>query len=265
MDFLIVGGGCFGSFYARQLLRGAGRLGVGRIHIVDHDPLCQAAREFSPARDPRLEFHFEDWKPFLLAYFTDVLKRRQRGETIHDQYVPPTFAPHILLEILLDLARRDCPEASFEKRPYDQSVGTPVDMALAAGTRALSFATWTCPATCIEPSTCPHTRGPKDWDMKKHLIDSLSPRWGVSGGESGFAPRFEPKHPALPVRGEIDSLHVFPCRHYAMGVGTIPVEAIVEEYLQFQKVIRVPGTHRVGMATVSSCHGLIGMVEVTHG
>ena len=27
------------------------------------------------------------------------------------------------------------------------------------------------------------------------------PRWGESGGESGFAPRLEPKHPALPVRG----------------------------------------------------------------
>jgi ABC-2 type transport system ATP-binding protein len=29
----------------------------------------------------------------------------------------------------------------------------------------------------------------------------MLPRWGVSGGEPGFAPRFEPKHPALPGRG----------------------------------------------------------------
>ena len=29
----------------------------------------------------------------------------------------------------------------------------------------------------------------------------VGPRWGVSGGESGFAPRLEPKQQALPVRG----------------------------------------------------------------
>ncbi|MBI3541012.1 MAG: TldD/PmbA family protein, partial [Deltaproteobacteria bacterium] len=30
---------------------------------------------------------------------------------------------------------------------------------------------------------------------------SALPRWGGWGGESGFAPHFEPKHPALPVQG----------------------------------------------------------------
>lgn len=238
MDFLIIGGGCFGSFYVRQLLRGAERLSVGRIRIVDHDPLCQAAREFGQTRDPRLTFHVEDWKSFLLGYFTDALKRRQRGETVQDQYVPPTFAPHILLEILLELTRVDTPGLVFEKPPCTMPVGTPIDWILPAGTRALSFATWTCPATCIEPPTCPHTRGPKDWDMKDYL-------------EKNF-------------QDAVDDLFVFQCRHYAMGVGTIPVQAILKEYLKFQEVARVPGTHRVAMATVSSCHGLIGLVEVKH-
>ena len=62
-----------------------------------------------------------------------------------------------------------------------------------------------------------------------------------------------------------DSLHVFRCRHYAMGVGTIPVKDVLKEYLLFQDIAIRPGTHRVAMATVSSCHGLIGEVEVKRG
>ncbi|MBI3541482.1 MAG: TolC family protein [Deltaproteobacteria bacterium] len=34
------------------------------------------------------------------------------------------------------------------------------------------------------------------------LLFLLLPRWGVSGGESGFATRLQTKHPALPVRGD---------------------------------------------------------------
>ena len=234
MNFIILGGGCFGAFYVRQLLRGADRIGVGAIHIIDKDSNCRVRRDFG--ENARLAYHIQDWKDFLLPYFNGCLVRREAGEAVEDHYIPPTFAPHILMELFLEKASREFPSVRFERRPFETPVGTPVDMLLPAGTRALSFATWTCPASCIEPPTCPHTREPKDWDMKDHLAKTV----------------------------KADSLHVFQCRHYAMGVGTIPVSAILDEYLKFRNIVRAPGRHRAAMASVSSCHGLIGLVEVSH-
>jgi hypothetical protein len=231
IDFIVLGGGCFGSFYVRQLLRGADRLGVGSIHVVDRDENCRVRREYGDVA--RVVYHIQDWKQFLFPYFDRALSRRLGGEEVQDRYVPPTFAPHVLMELFIEKARLEFSELKFERRPFEKTVGTPVDMALPAGTRALSFATWTCPASCIEPPTCPHTRGPKDWDMKEHL------------------------------QGHFDSLHVFQCRHYAMGVGTIAVNDIVDEYLRFRETLQRPGRHLAAMASVSSCHGLIGLVEVT--
>ncbi len=245
MNFLIVGGGCYGTFYTRQLLRGADRLGIEEIHVVDHDPQCQTVREFGSQKKEeggRLVFHFEDWRVFLEKYFTDLLQRYERGESVTEHYAPPCLAPHILFELFLEKARRDLPGIRFSQKPFLENVGTPLDLSLPTGNRALSFATWTCPHSCIEPPTCPHTRGPKDWDMKTYLTDYF---------REGSVP--------------IDSLHFFQCLHYAMGVGTIPMKSVVEEYIKFREVVRVPGTHLSAMATVSSCHGLLGLVESSHG
>ena len=200
MDFIVVGGGCYGSFYTRQLLRGGGRIGLGKIHVIDRDPECRVAREFGSS--PEVVFHIQDWKEFLAPCLDQAVARRERGEEVTDQYVPPCLAPHILFELFLEKAKREFSEVAFSTRPFGEPVGTPFDIALPAGTRALSFATWECPHSCIEPPTCPHTRGPKDWDMKEYLIRHSLP---------------------LP----INSIHFFQCRHLAMGVGTIPMQAIL--------------------------------------
>lgn len=244
MDFIIIGGGCYGSFYTRQLLRGADRIGIGKIHVVDRDSGCQVVRELGgDERDPghRLVFHFQDWKLFLENYLVELLDRHAAGEEIQDQYAPPCLAPHILFELFLEKAKKDDPTLLFSQKPVEFAVGTPLDMKLPSGNRALSFATWTCPRSCIEPPTCPHTKGPKDWDMKEYLAGSIH-EW--------------------PLR--VDSLHLFQCLHYAMGVGTIPMKSVVEEYIRFRDVVRVPGTHLSAMATVSSCHGLLSLVESSH-
>jgi predicted RND superfamily exporter protein len=44
-------------------------------------------------------------------------------------------------------------------------------------------------------------RWPEIMDVTSPQNAEMLPRWGVSGGESGFAPRLEPQHPALPVQG----------------------------------------------------------------
>ena len=44
---VVVGGGCYGSYYVRQLRRAAqnGALGYERLLVVDRDPSCRVARE----------------------------------------------------------------------------------------------------------------------------------------------------------------------------------------------------------------------------
>ena len=244
MDFLVIGGGCYGSFYTRQLLRGSARLDFQKIHVVDKDPNCQVVRElgktiFDP--DSQVEFHFEDWKGFVGRYLEQQIQNYNQGLAVDDQYAPPCIAPHILFELFLERAEKQFPHIQFTPKNLEVPVGTPVDMSLPSGQRALSFATWICPHSCIEPPTCPHTRGPKSWDMKEHL-------------EAFWA-----KADMRP-----DSVHYFQCLHYAMGVGTIPILHIVEEYLKFESMLKKNPKSLFAVATVSSCHGLVGLMESDH-
>src|SRR5512133_265768 len=43
---VVVGGGCYGSYYVRQLTRArdAGAIEYGRVLVVDRDPDCRVAR-----------------------------------------------------------------------------------------------------------------------------------------------------------------------------------------------------------------------------
>ena len=51
-----MGGGCYGTFYARQLARAKARgvLSYERVLVVDRDPACQVTRELRPSPDREL-------------------------------------------------------------------------------------------------------------------------------------------------------------------------------------------------------------------
>lgn len=242
MNFIILGGGCFGSFYTRQLLRA--QKTIENIHVIDLKQNCQVFLEQGDGGG-KIVYHIQDWKEFFLPYLREKINDARLGKSIADHYVPPTFAPHVLMEVFLDIFQKDFPQVKIGPEPMLEPLSEilselkiPVDIALPNGTRALSFATWTCPASCIEPPTCPYTRGPKDWDMKSYLNNRV---------------------------GEIHELPlqlIFQCRHLAMGVGTIPVQEIVNEYLRFEKEVSLSGITSVTMASISSCHGLIGCVKI---
>ena len=70
MRFIVLGGGCYGTFYSRQLLRArdAGALDVAEIIVLDHNRQCQAARELPP--DPVVTFAVSDWEPWLDQYWS---------------------------------------------------------------------------------------------------------------------------------------------------------------------------------------------------
>jgi hypothetical protein len=223
--FVVLSGGPIGTASVRQLLRGvaAGRLATERIVVVDRDPHCDASR----LDDPRVELAGTDWTAWLEAHADGV------GPAAH--LVPYHWAPHVLVDWLAAQAARAGGSACREGDV--PTVGTPVDRATRDGSRALSYATWICPPTCIEPALCPHTRGPKDWSLAGELA-------GPAMGDA----RHEPI--------------VFRCLHLVWGVGTVPMSAILAA--RDRVVAGIPhGSRRYLVATSSHCHALATMLEVS--
>jgi hypothetical protein len=222
--FVVLGGGPIGTASARQLLRAvaAGRLATERIVVIDRDAQCEAAR----LDDGRVEIAVADWNAWLEAHADAV------GPAAH--LVPYHWAPHVLVNWLsAEVVRAG---GSAHRGGEVPKVGVPVDRATRDGDRALSYATWLCPPTCIEPALCPHTRGPKDWSLAGDLA----------------RPQADP------------GLHepiVFRCLHLVWGVGTIPMSDILGA--RDRVVAGIAGrTRRYLVATSSHCHALATMVEV---
>ncbi len=222
--FAVVGGGESGVFYARQLFRAAraGRLGVEGIVVVDRDPSCAVSRL---APDPRLRLVTADWADWL----DTGLDALPAGA----QLVPYHWAPHLLREWLERQVRRHGGKAARAGGVPAQ--GLPWEGDLPSGDRALSYATWTCPVTCIEPPLCPHTRGPKDWSLAAELA---RPRADAAWDES----------------------IVFRSLHLAYGVGTIPVADILAARARL--VAGLGRTRRYLVATSSHCHALAATLRV---
>src|SRR5918994_4786347 len=55
-DVAIVGGGCYGTFYAGQMIRARerGKAGYRRLLVVDRDPRCRFAAEIGGSDDRQL-------------------------------------------------------------------------------------------------------------------------------------------------------------------------------------------------------------------
>jgi hypothetical protein len=225
--FIVIGGGEAGVFYARQLLRAAqaGRLRTEGIVVVDRDAGCAAAS----LADARVRVDVADWSEWLDAHLA--------ASDPADHLVPYHWAPHLLLDWLQrEVARQGGRSGRGEGlRPR----GLPLERDTAAGDRALSYAGWICPVTCIEPALCPHTRGPKDWSLAADL-----------------------ERPAADERftGHV----VFKCLHLVWGVGTIRVGDIHAARDRVLAGLRAGGG-RYLVATSSHCHALASVVEVQAG
>ena len=200
-DVVIVGGGCYGSFYAAQLLkaRDRGRAEFRRIVVVDQDPACRARRTIQPV--PGLEFVTREWR----AYFDEYLGTAVPGAG--DHIVPSPHMPHLMFEWVLQRARSRWPARRVEVAPVPGATRTPYDRAAQDQTRYVSYADWICPAHCVEPATCPATGGPRDWEMSR-AVESLARELRAAGTDVAG--------PAL-----------FICKHHVFGVGTFAVDAVL--------------------------------------
>lgn len=222
--FAVVGGGESGVFYVRQLFHAAaaGRLAVEGIEVVDRDPGCAVSRL---APDARARLVVADWA----AWLDTGLDALPKGAHL----VPYHWAPHLLREWLERQVRRHGGEASRGGAVPAQ--GLPWERDLPSGDRALSYATWKCPATCIEPAFCPHTRGPKDWSL---AADLASPR----------------------ADDPWDERIAFRALHLAYGVGTIPVAEILAA--RDRLVAGLGSPRRYLVATSSHCHALAATLRI---
>jgi hypothetical protein len=236
-DVVVVGGGCYGSFYAGQLLRARDRGAATwrRLLVVDRDPECRVAREIPI--DAGVELVVDDWGAFFDRYLGAAPTTGGAPDTI----VPSPLMPHLMYEWLVRQARRRWPGRTIEPRPVPSGPGTPYDMQAPDGTRYVSFADWLCPTHCIEPATCPVIRAPRTWEMGEAL-ERLTGRLAA----------------ARPTAGPV----LFTCRHRVYGVGMFDVATVLEGDAVVAEAGAVASPVDVLVATVSACHGAASLLHL---
>jgi len=237
-DIVIVGGGCYGSFYARQLERAQGRgaLTVERVLVVDRDPHCQVTRELPAA--PNRELVVRDWDEFFDEYLT-------QSSVLSPQsfVVPSPLMPHLMFNWVMRRARALWPGREVQQVPLTEPLGTPYDTLAPDGTRYVSWADWLCPTHCVEPATCPIIKGPRTWEMAE-TVQGLVARMGGGGGRVVTGPA------------------LFITKHLTDGVGAFPVSAVVEAERLLREAVPADRPASLVVATVSACHGAVGVVGV---
>lgn len=236
-DVVVVGGGCYGTFYAGQLLqaRARGAAAWRRLLVVDRDPACRFARETPAAPDTQLVV--DDWG----AFFDRYLAAAAAAADPPDAIVPSPLMPHLMYQWLLRRAGARWPGRVVGPQAVQAGPGTPYDAQALDGTRYVSFADWLCPVHCIEPATCPVIRAPRTWEMTDAMHE-LQRRLAASTRTAG---------PVL-----------FTCRHRVYGVGMIDVA----EALAADAVVGAAGESGqpvdVLVATISACHGAASLLHL---
>jgi len=227
---VIIGGGCYGSFYTGQLLDGRARdlVSFTRLLVVDRDPECRVAKE--RAGTPGVQVVVSDWSAFLDGYLAGVTV------TERDVIVPSPFMPHLFREWLLRRSAARWPGRSLSTGPLGAEVGTPYERGGHDGATYLSWADWICPTHCTEPALCPAIKAPRTWTMP----DTLA-RFAGRGGMSG------------PLAFEV--------RHLAHGVGGFHTAEVLAADQRLAE-IGARGPAEVVVATTSHCHAAAGVIRL---
>jgi hypothetical protein len=237
-DVAIIGGGCYGSFYAGQLEAACrkGRLSVRRVLVVDRDPACRAAAEL--AAFPGREIVVAGWEEFL----RDFLEAAAPGPgEPDDAVVPSPLTPHLMAGWLLDTARKRWPGRDAALAVPEIPLGTPYDALGPDGTRYVSFADWICPTHCIEPLTCPMIRAPRTWEMGDALVE--------------YSARLDRDRPT---RGPA----LFTTRHHVFGVGMFGAGEIRASRATVDAAGEPGGAVDVVVGTISACHGAVSLLRL---
>lgn len=229
----MVGGGCYGTFYASQLAKAKarGKVDFRSVIVVDRDPDCRARRELGEAPDRR--YVMNEWGAFFDAFLPGAAG---------DQIVPSPHMPHLMFAWVLARARQRWPGRAVTVAPVPGAIGTPYDRTAADGTRYVSFADWICPTHCIEPALCPAIGAPRAWEMGD-AVRALAERLRRAG---------------QPVAGPA----LFVCKHHVFGVGTFAVDAVLAGDRLVAEAGASGATAGVLVGTISSCHGAVNLLSL---
>jgi hypothetical protein len=236
-DIVVVGGGCYGSYYVRQLRRArdAGALTWQRLVVVDRDPDCAVSTDATG-----VTLIHREWGSFFAEYLGEAAEQGAKASNQH-AIVPSPLMPHLMGQWVMSRARARWPGRMMRFAPVDGAVDVPWQRTGDDGTHYVSFATWECPINCIEPRTCPHTRGPRAWSLPPTLRAFIETER---------------------LRGRrIDGPAVFHCVHRAYGVGMFGVdEVLAADALVAQ--VAAGRAAEVLVGTVSHCHGALSVLEL---
>jgi hypothetical protein len=238
---VVVGGGCYGSYYLRQLGRAARANAIewDRVIVVDRDASCAASRSAPDAGFAPFTLEVAEWQDYFRRYLDDASHQPDRHAA--DAIVPSPLMPHLMADWLLDRARRRWPGREVRTSGLESAPAVPWQRAGEDGTHYVSFAEWMCPINCIEPARCPHTRGERTWSMPTAIA--------AYAGTERAAGR------------PVDGAFVFHCAHRAYGVGMIDVADV----LAADRVIAERGSQGRGaflVGTASHCHGALRRLVV---
>jgi hypothetical protein len=236
---VVVGGGCYGTYYVRQLRRAAaaGAIAARSVIVVDRDPQCAIASavDAEPTASSALPVRVEvrDWADFFGDYLEQGAVQPDAVEI--DAIVPSPLMPHLMGHWLVARARARWPGRSVETAAFDQPPRVPWERAGRDGTHYVSFATWTCPVNCIEPRICPVTRGVRDWSLPERLAEHAT----------------EGRHTGRELQSAV--LH---CTHRAYGVGMFDTVTVLDADRRITAA-GAQGPAEVIIGTVSHCHGAL--------
>ncbi len=237
-DVMVVGGGCYGTFYAQQLEAAIdrGKLSARAVVLVDRDPACQATRDLADRSNRSLVV--ADWSDFLDQF---LARAAPPAGIPDDAIVPSPLMPHLMAGWLERRARSRFPDRAIRPGSLPTPLGTPYDVQAPDGTRYVSYADWLCPTHCVEPAICPVIRGPRTWEMGEAVTRYVK-RLGASARVLG---------PAL-----------FVTRHRAFGVGMFDVAEARSASALLDEVGRRAEAASVVVGTISSCHGAVTALEL---
>jgi len=241
---IVVGGGCYGSYYVRQLDRAAvaGALTAKQVLVVDRSADCQVLR----AGEERLSslavsVVCREWSDFFADYLDRAATDLAMGR---DAIVPSPLMPHLMYDWLEARARQRWPAWRVERAPIGREPSLPWQRAGGDGTHYVSFAEWICPVNCVEPPQCPEIAGPRSWSMPSAMRAYVAAERARGRSLAG---------PAL-----------MQCTHRAYGVGMFDTEEVLAADRLVNESVAA-GAREVLIGTVSHCHGALTVLTVDDG
>jgi hypothetical protein len=232
-ETIIIGGGCYGSFYLQQLATARQREVVTwqRLLVIDRDPTCAALPLLASV--PACELRVADWDDFLDHWLSPSGTERSPD----DRIVPSPMMPHLMANWLVRSVQEAFPGVTVDSLPAVDPVNTPFDQLHPVdGVRYVSHADWLCPVHCIEPGKCPVIRAPRTWEMGETIAT-----WADRNGASTTV--------------------LFTCRHVAQGVGMYPARLATDGLAAITAVI-AQGGGTIAVGSVSACHGAVALIRV---